>query len=90
MRVFTNDTDTVVAIKLEDVPDWLLEQYGGDVEDYETKDWEEVPPDRYITIWCDADGDPTEPEEDGATEIMRTAAEWAALRGAGFLCSTDF
>jgi hypothetical protein len=85
MKVFTNDTDTVVAPNLETVPAILHAHYGSTMEEegWTLDEWGEVPGDKPITIrnvhgngWDDVE--------------TRTAAEWAEREGACFLCSTEW
>lgn len=85
MKVFTNDIDTVVAEDLADVQRVIEETYGStfEQEGWTIDEWEEVDGNKSITIrnvhdrgWDDVE--------------TRTAAEWAALEGRCFLCSTEW
>lgn len=78
-KVWTNDTDTVVAASIEDVKAIIVELHGS-FED-EEGDWRTLPDDKPITIH----------NIDGAGSIAtRTAKEWAEVNGRGFLCSTEW
>ncbi len=46
-----------------------------------------TPTERYR---ADAKGDPATPGDEGVAPHTRTAAEWVASRGRGFLCTTEF
>ena len=85
MKVFTNDTDTVVAADLADVERVVEDHYGYtfEQEGMSLDDWSEVPPDEPITICNFHNCGPDDKE-------TRTAAEWAATEGRGFLCSTEW
>ncbi len=87
-RVFTNDYEWVIARDVADAKAVWHEQTGGDLEDADEYEWDECPPESTMTVWCDADGDPAEPHEDGSNEVTKTFAEWAA-RGRGYLCTTE-
>lgn len=85
MKVFTNDTDTVVASDLADVQRVIEAQYGStfEQEGWTLDEWREIPGDESIMIrnvhdcgWDDVE--------------TRTAAEWAELEGRCFLCSTEW
>lgn len=85
MHVFTNHTDTVVAADLADAQRVVEQHYGAtfEQEGWTLDEWGEVPSDKPITIrnvhgngWDDVE--------------TRTAAEWAALNGRCFLCSTEW
>lgn len=85
MKVFTNDTDTVVAPELAAIPATLHAHYGSTMEQegWTLDEWREVPSDKPITI-RNAHGNGWDDVE------TRTAAEWAAKDGACFLCSTEW
>lgn len=85
LRVFTNDTDTVVAVDLTDAQRVVEAQYGHtfEQEGWTLDDWGEVDERKPITIrnlngngWDDA--------------ATKTAAEWVVSHGRGFLCSTEW
>lgn len=85
MHVWTNTTDTVVAADIADAQRVWEEKIGAtfEQEGMSIYDWRQVPDDEVITIrnvhdrgWDDAE--------------TRTAAEWAAQEGRGFLCSTEW
>lgn len=82
-----SDTDWWIAESAEAAREMML---NGDVDpDVTSTEFSRVPDDEVIAIWCDADGDPTEPDSDGASVIKRTAKEWAACRPEGMLCTTE-
>ena len=85
MKVFTNDTDTVVAEDLADVQKVIEAHYGStfEQEGWTLDEWEEVPDDKPITI-CNLHDRGV---DDKATH---TAAEWAKSEGRGLLCSTEW
>ena len=85
MKVFTNDTDTVVAVDLADAQRVVEAHYGAtfEQEGWSIDEWREVPADEPITI-CNLHD---RGSDDRAT---KTAAEWAAEDGRGFLCSTEW
>lgn len=85
LRVFTNDTDTVVAVDLADAQRVVEAHYAStfEQEGWSLDEWREVPADKPITIrnlhdcgWDD--------------KATKTASEWAAENGRGFLCSTEW
>ena len=85
MRVFTDDTDTVVAADLADARKVWEEHHGSTFEQemMSLEDWSEVPEDEVITI-CNFHGNGSD------DKVTRTASEWAAQNGRGFLCSTEW
>lgn len=85
MKVFTNHTDTVVASCLADIPAVLAHHYGSTMEEegWSLDDWDQVPDDKQITIRNVHDRGYYDKE-------VKTAAEWAASEGRGFLCSTEW
>lgn len=85
LSVFTNDTDTVIARDLADVQVIVEAHYGAtfESEGWELDDWSKIPDNKDITICNLHDGG----EGDRAT---KTAAEWIAQMGRGFLCSTEW
>lgn len=85
MKVFTNDTDTVVAEDLADVQRVVEAHYGAtfEQEGWTLDEWEQVPDDQVITI-CNFHDRGADDKE------ARTAAAWASSEGRGFLCSTEW
>jgi hypothetical protein len=85
LRVFTNETDTVVARSLQDAQVVVEQHYGAtfEQEGWSLDEWSEVPGDTPITI-RNVNG---QGWDDKAT---RTASEWAMSDGRGFLCSTEW
>jgi hypothetical protein len=51
-------------------------------DEFDPDYWDEVPADQPLKIYEDVD--------DPATAVTKTAAEWAAESGPGFLCSKDY
>lgn len=49
-----------------------------------------VPDGATISIWTDPEGIITLPDDDGASTMVLTAAEWARREGYGFLCTTEY
>lgn len=86
LRVWTDDTDTVVAADLADAQKVWEEHHGSTFEQemMTLDDWSQVPDDKPITIH-NVDGRGTDDDK-----LTLTAAEWAARDGRGFLCSTEW
>lgn len=83
-----DDTRWVIATDGTEARRLLHAHEGGDLEDFEQAF--RLCDDRAaLTIWCDSDGNPCDPSDDDANEFTRTMREWADLRGAGFLCTTE-
>lgn len=78
LYVWTDKVEWVVASSLDDVRE-VLRQYRGD-DDIIIENFVKLPDDKAIVI-----GD-----ENGALKTSKTAAEWAAENGRGFLCSTEY
>lgn len=93
LRVFTNDTDTVVAADLADAQRVVEAHYGVtfEQEGWSLDEWCEVPGDKLITI-RDDDRVIWRPVGDTGSDgrETKTAAEWAMSNGRGFLCSTEY
>jgi len=89
MKLYTDTCDFVIAQNLAEACAAWVEHRGGDADDFDPDDWTALDPSEELAIWCDADGDPCGPEDDGAALVAKTAAQWAE-RGRGFLCSTEF
>ena len=68
-----------------------VEDHEGEPRDNFADDyWCEVPSDEKLEIWCDPETEaPVPAGEDGAITITRTAAEWIAAEGRGWLCTTE-
>jgi hypothetical protein len=89
LHCYTNGTDWVVARDVDDAWNvWC---------DYKcmTRDeadlnmvWRQVPDDERIAIAVDSDGDIVA-YDDAFDMLERTAAEWAAHEGPGFLCKEE-
>lgn len=84
LRVFTNGTDTVVAADLADAQRVVEAHHGVtfEQEGWSLDEWEEVPSDQLITIWDEG--------YDALLYTSKTAADWVASDGRGFLCSTEY
>ena len=86
LHVFSNEVDMVVARNLAEAQRLWSEITCGDVD---ADEWHMVADDYEFSIWCDENGVPDEPGP--LTRLFkRTAAEWAAKMGAGFLCSSEY
>lgn len=85
MKVWTNDTDTVVAEDLADVQRVVEAHYGStfEQEGWTLDEWGEVADDKPITICNLHDRGPDD-------KLTQTAAEWIQMNGRGFLCSTEW
>lgn len=95
LKVWTNDTDTVIAEDLADVRKIIEEMYGS-WEEFDREDWHAYPDDRVLRI-VDDEGDlrergfaTTTNPLTGHEVVARTCAEWIASEGRGFLCSTEY
>lgn len=79
LKVWRNDvTDWVVASSPKDADAVCLEHTGDHPDD--PHEWEALEDDKTLAITDDWDGKIT----------TRTAAEWVASNGRGFLCSTEY
>lgn len=91
MRVFTNDTDTVIAVDLDGALKVLDEHHGGSFLDATGMTRKEIDGDFYacahdapIPIRLEFDREPYE------RRVTHTAEEWVAIHGRPmFLCSTE-
>lgn len=85
MKVFTNDTDTVIAGSLEAVQSIVEAHYGAtfEQEGWSIDEWREVDADKTITIH-NAHGNGYDDVE------TKTGREWANQEGPSFLCSTEW
>lgn len=86
MKVFTDGTLTVVAADLSDAQRVVEAHHGAtfEQEGWTLDDWAEVPHDESITIRTEDDDGPQ------GFSTTKTASEWAASDGRGFLCSTEY
>lgn len=84
LHVFANKvTDWVVATSPEDASAVWVEHCGLDGETYPEREhgaWSQLPDDKALVIR----------DEDHDQKITKTAAEWAAHNGRGFLASTEY
>lgn len=82
MKVFRFDDDTVIAKDQRDAPVVWHEEYGdGELVD-NWEEWEEVPGDAEIGIH--------ETEGSSSPVVKKTATEWAAEKGRGYLCTAQW
>lgn len=86
LNVYTNDCDTVVAANIADA-EAVLREYGYSDVDPESLDL--VGDTEMLVIHCAPGGEPATPGDDGVAPVSKTAREWAAARGRGFLCTTE-
>ena len=87
LHVFSNDFEWVIARNMDDVRALFSENPGWsqpDEDDWEN--WDQDPDDQTHTIWCDAEGKPTEPQSEGSERVTLTNAEWCKKLGRGYLC----
>lgn len=82
MKIWTDDTDVVIAEDLADARAVIVELYGS-AEFFEVDGWREVSGDHPITITM-------EDAPAGEETRTQTAREWAEENGRGLLCSTEF
>lgn len=85
LHVFSDDDgcDSVVAYSAEDAWAVWQEQTGEKRDDYPDKRWEQDPDEEPLSILEETD-------EGEMVRTTRTRAEWCALNGRGFLCSTEW
>lgn len=89
LHCYTDDCDTVIAESVEDA-NRAWEAWSGPSGVHDPEAWDQVPDEQTITIHCDASGAPSTPGDGGVGPVTKTAAEWAAGRGRGFLCTTEW
>lgn len=89
LHVYSNDHETIVAESIDDAVVIWAEYTGYECLTLEDTHLELVESDKVIPIWCNAKGEPDEPEAEGVLVLRRTAAEWARQRGRGLLCCVD-
>jgi hypothetical protein len=82
LKVWTNHTDTVIAVDVDDVKRVCTETYGAG-EPFDPDEWKPRV-DRPLTINFD-DHPP-----DAPAKVTKTNAEWIASEGRGLLCSTEY
>ena len=85
LKVWTNDTDTVVAVDLDGAQAIVEAHYAStfESEGWSQGDWRQVDNETPITICNVNDGGPDDKQ-------TLKAHEWAARDGACFLCSTEW
>lgn len=83
LHVFTDDgTEWYIAATLDDALAAQREHTGIGPDDQDREYWTEVPDESELGIYLD--------EEREAEATTKTCAEWAAEKGRGFLCSTEY
>lgn len=81
LKVYRNDIiEWVIARSPEDASDLVKEHAGEPDPDWDTGPWRALPDDDVLTI----------EDEDLATVVTKTCAEWVASNGRGFLASTEY
>ena len=95
--VFTDGTDTYIALDRSDLEIVYFEQTGSTMaqEMITANDFDELPDDKEITITVEEAVDIekygwTHYGNDGQRKCTKLAHEWATLSGRGLLCSTEF
>lgn len=81
LQVWTDDTDTYVGASLDDVRAAIDGHLGEPSGDFDPGGWIALDDAAPVTIFYDDTGE--------RAEVTKTAAEWAASNGRGFLCSTE-
>ena len=89
LYVTPDETEWVIAADEDDAWRVREDHTGEERDDFGETWWKELAPTDMLEIFVDADGDPTDPSEDGATTMNLSAAEWIARRGRGWLCTTE-
>lgn len=84
LHVFFDDCTWVIASSPEDATA-ASDEAGWGHPDPES--WEQLPDDRIVKVWCDANGDPC--DIDSGTLTGRTCAEWVAKMGRGPFSTTE-
>ena len=84
LRLYTNDTDTVVANSAKEALNLWCAEFEEDPKDH-VDSFYELPDDKMLTI-IDQDGG--EDWEGGRKSQLHS--EWAREHGPGFLCSTEY
>lgn len=82
LHVFTNDVEWYVASTLDDALAAQRENTGFDAQDQDREEWGQLDDESPLSVFMDEDC--SEPA------VSKTCREWAAERGRGFLCSTEF
>lgn len=100
LKMFANDTDTVIHYSLEEAKQLVYETHGYDQENsldrecIEQMGWHEVPEDSIVPLRVDPGDDlwvcPNEPQFQSGYTIRKTAAEWCAEMGVCFFGSTEY
>lgn len=81
MKLWTNGVDTYIAEFPEDIPALYKKATGDSYDPEEYEPWIERVGDP-ISIWL--------PDPHSGERVTKTASEWIAEYGPGFLCSTEF
>lgn len=100
LRMFSNDTESVIHYSLEEAKQLVYDTHGFDEEDsldrecVEQMGWHEVPEDSVVPLLVDKDDDlwvyANEPQFQGGYTVRKTAAEWCEELGVCFFGSTEY
>jgi hypothetical protein len=88
LKMFESAGYSVIAVNGADATQQWISHMGGDEEDAPVE-WRADDPSNMLTVWCDSDLSPDEPDADGAWPVTMSNAQWIKLRGRGFLCSEN-
>lgn len=89
LKMWCDDVDYVIAT----TPRQATKLWEGTIgearsdHNFTDDDWEEVPADMSLTVTC---GLVLSGREFAEQKVTKTAAEWCAAFGAGFLCSLEY
>jgi NTP pyrophosphatase (non-canonical NTP hydrolase) len=91
LRVYKSNHDWFVAESEDDAWQMLAEHLCQPVAELVARGerFEIVPDDKLITVICEDHPDGMRPSDSGFN-VKKTAAEWVAQEGRGYLCSEDF
>jgi hypothetical protein len=99
MKVFTNQTDTVIAESIDDIRAVLNETLGPPYdEEFYPEEWNELDQSKVQTIVCDQDDWPDVEVPAGAiinklddrVKVTAPLSAWVDTCGRSFLCSTEY
>lgn len=82
LHVFANDCEWYVAADLDDALAAQREFTGFTEDDQERDEWDQLDDESSLNVHMEIDG------EDEL--VTKTCREWAAEKGRGFLCTTEF
>lgn len=89
LYVTPDGTEWVIAANEDDAWRVHQEHTGEERDDFSEPWWKKLDPNDQLEIYVDADGVPTDPDEDGASPLALSAKEWIERRGRGWLCTTE-